>query len=74
MIGSRRRVNVVFEKLQSEGFSQKQIEQIYAPIGLDIGARTPEEIALAILAEIILIRNRGRGYNESFPLSTKTRR
>jgi xanthine dehydrogenase accessory factor len=74
MIGSRRRVAVVFEKLESEGFTGEQIDRIYAPIGLDIGARTPEEIALAILSEIILIRNRGKEKDDSGPLSSKSRR
>ena len=71
MIGSRRRVAVVIEKLQGEGFSKEQLGRIYAPIGLDIGARTPEEIALTILAEIILIRNRGKEQTDCRPLSRK---
>jgi xanthine dehydrogenase accessory factor len=73
MIGSRRRVAVVIEKLQGEGFSKEQLGRIYAPIGLDIGARTPEEIALTILAEIILIRNRGKDQTDCRPLSRKKR-
>ena len=71
MIGSRRRVKVVIEKLQSEGFTRQQLDRIYAPIGLDIGARTPEEIAVAILAEIILVRNRPEAQLECRPLSLK---
>lgn len=69
MIGSRRRITVVKEKLLSEGFSAKQLAKLYAPIGLDIGARTPEEIALTILAEIVLVRNRGRNIVDCSPLS-----
>ncbi len=69
MIGSRRRVTVVKEKLLEEGFSLTQLSKIYAPIGLDIGAKTPEEIALAILAEIVLVRNRGKSVVDSSPLS-----
>lgn len=71
MIGSRRRVTVVKERLQNEGFSEVQLSKLYAPIGLDIGAKTPEEIALTILAEIVLVRNRGRDVLDSNPLSRK---
>ena len=71
MIGSRRRVTVVKERLQNEGFSEAQLSKLYAPIGLDIGAKTPEEIALTILAEIVLVRNRGRDVLDSNPLSRK---
>lgn len=60
MIGSRRRVLVVFERLRAMGVPEQFIDRIYAPIGLDIGARTPEEIALAILAEIVTVKRRGR--------------
>ena len=60
MIGSRRRVLVVFERLRAMGVPQEFIRRIYAPIGVDIGARTPEEIALAILAEIVSVKRGGR--------------
>lgn len=73
MIGSRKRVAVVKERLCSEGFSEAVLKRLHAPIGLDIGARTPEEIALAILSEIVLVRNCGRDYIESLPLSAKKR-
>ena len=53
MIGSRRRVLSVFKKLTSEGFSERDLQRVHAPIGLRIGARTPQEIAVSILAEII---------------------
>jgi xanthine dehydrogenase accessory factor len=69
MIGSRRRVGVVREKLLAEGFISDQLDRIYAPIGLNIGARSPEEIALAILAEIVLVRNRGKDHLNCTPLS-----
>lgn len=60
MIGSRRRVLVVFERLRAMGVPEEFIKRIYAPIGVDIGARTPEEIALAILAEIVSVKRGGR--------------
>jgi len=53
MIGSRRRVLSVFKKLTSEGFSERDLQRVHAPIGLRIGAKTPQEIAVSILAEII---------------------
>ena len=59
MIGSKRRTNIVLEKLREEGFAAEQLQKVRAPIGLDIGAVSPEEVALAILAEIVAER-RGR--------------
>jgi xanthine dehydrogenase accessory factor len=53
MIGSRRRVEIVKRQLREEGFSAPQLDQVHSPIGLAIGAATPEEIAVSILAEII---------------------
>ncbi len=54
MIGSRRRIRAVFDLLEREqGIAPQRLEPIHAPIGLDIAARTPAEIAVAILAEII---------------------
>ncbi len=56
MIASRRRVALVFNHMLKEGFTEQQLERVYSPVGLDIGAQTPEEIAVSILAEIIKIR------------------
>jgi len=55
MIGSKRRVKKIFAHLLEEGFSQERLEQVYTPVGLDIGAQTPWEIAISILAEIIQV-------------------
>jgi xanthine dehydrogenase accessory factor len=60
MIGSKRRTNIVLDKLREEGVDEAQLRKVRAPIGLDIGAVSPEEVALAILAEIVAER-RGRG-------------
>lgn len=65
MIGSRRRTTTIRAHLKREGISEETLRCIYAPIGLDIGAQTPEEIALAILAEIIMIRHGGDGRAKS---------
>ncbi len=61
MIGSRRRVRATFEALVRDGIDPSRLEEIHAPIGLDIGAETPEEIALAIAAEIVATRRGGGG-------------
>lgn len=56
MIGSRRRVKAVLEILEEEGYEKTRLEQICTPIGLSIGAATPEEISISILAELILCK------------------
>ncbi|HET6341188.1 MAG TPA: XdhC family protein [Gemmatimonadota bacterium] len=61
MIGSRRRVRAAFEQLAAEGFDEERLARIHAPIGLDIGAETPAEIAVAIAAEMILAARGGTG-------------
>lgn len=61
MIGSRRRVITVFRRLLDEGISPRMIQRVHAPIGLDIGARTPAEIAVSILAEVVLNKYGGTG-------------
>lgn len=60
-IGSEKRVRQVFQALEKVGISKTQLQNIYAPIGLDIGALTPEEIAVSIGAELILVRRGGTG-------------
>lgn len=61
MIGSRRRVSTVLQHLSDEGFPREALERVRTPIGLDIGAETPEEIAVSIIAEIIQARRGGTG-------------
>jgi xanthine dehydrogenase accessory factor len=61
MIGSKRRTNIVLDKLHEEGFETAQLKRVRAPIGLDIGAVSPEEVALAILAEIVAERRGAKG-------------
>jgi len=65
MIGSRRRVKGVFKLLKDEGYSEESIARVHAPIGLEIGAKTPAEIALAIMGEIIRVRRGGSGQSLS---------
>lgn len=56
MIGSRRRVRAAFRALLEAGTSRGELARIHAPIGLDIGAETPEEIAVSIAAELVAVR------------------
>jgi len=58
MIGSKRKTIAVFRELTKEGLSPELFERVHAPVGLDIGAITPEEIAVAIAAELIATRRR----------------
>ncbi|RPJ18891.1 MAG: XdhC/CoxI family protein, partial [Desulfobacteraceae bacterium] len=53
MIGSRRKKAMIYEKLLEEGFTKSDLDRVHAPIGLDIGAEGPEEIAVSIVAELI---------------------
>ena len=61
LIGSKRRTSIVIERLREAGIPDEQLRNIHAPIGLDIGAVTPEEVALAILAEIVAERRGATG-------------
>jgi xanthine dehydrogenase accessory factor len=61
MIGSRRRVQTVLRTLAGERYDEDRLREIHAPIGLDIGSETPEEIALAIIAEVVTVRRGGTG-------------
>ncbi len=56
MIGSRRKVIGVVKELEKEGFPRSAFERIFAPMGLEIGAITPEEIAVSVVAEMIALR------------------
>ena len=56
MIGSKRKTIAIFRELTQEGLAPQLFERVHAPIGLDIGAVTPEEIAVAITAELIAVR------------------
>ncbi|MGB9196906.1 MAG: XdhC/CoxI family protein [Terriglobales bacterium] len=56
MIGSKRKTATIFKELRAEGLAAELFERVHAPIGLDIGALTPEEIAISIMAELIAKR------------------
>ena len=61
LIGSKRRTSIVIDRLREAGVSDEQLKKIRAPIGLDIGAVTPEEVALSILSEIVAERRGAPG-------------
>ncbi len=61
MIGSRRRVRATFARLLEEGIARGRLEEIHSPVGLDVGAETPEEIAVAVAAELVKVRRGGTG-------------
>ncbi len=67
VIGSRKRWAATVQGLQEKGFSAAQIARIHSPLGLELNAETPEEIAISILAEIIMLRNDGDGKQMSNP-------
>jgi xanthine dehydrogenase accessory factor len=60
MIGSRRKVRDTLEELKKD-VPEEHLKKVYAPIGLDIASREPKEIALGILAEILMVKNNGTG-------------
>jgi xanthine dehydrogenase accessory factor len=58
MVGSKRKVLNVVRELEKEGVPREALERIHAPMGLDIGAESPEEIAISVVAEMIAVRRR----------------
>jgi xanthine dehydrogenase accessory factor len=56
MIGSRRKVLSVYKALENEGYRSEEFERVFAPMGLEIGALSPEEIAISIVAELVAVR------------------
>jgi xanthine dehydrogenase accessory factor len=59
LIGSRRRVRFVLEMLEKQGIAKERLQEVFTPIGTPIGAESPEEIALSIIAELVCIRRKG---------------
>lgn len=74
MIGSQRRIRAVFQLLESErGIPPEKFDRVYAPIGIDIGARTPAEIAVCIMAEIINVMRNGPALSMSEQIQQERR-
>lgn len=65
MIGSRAKCGAILEHLRADGVTPEALQRVYAPIGLDLGGITPQEIAVAILAEVIAARRGGDGRSRS---------
>jgi xanthine dehydrogenase accessory factor len=61
MIGSRRKVFSVYKALEGEGYRIEEFERVFAPMGLEIGALSPEEIAISIVAELVAVRRNWEG-------------
>jgi xanthine dehydrogenase accessory factor len=61
LVSSRRKFKLIADKLRERGFGDEDLNRVHAPIGIDIGAETPSEIAVAIMAEIIMQRRGGDG-------------
>ena len=59
MIGSKRKIRLIFEDLVNKGIPQETLARVHAPLGLDIGSQTVPEIAVSIVAELIACRNLG---------------
>jgi len=61
LIASRKRSRLVLDYLRHEGFSKEELQRVMAPSGLDLGAKLPEEIALCVMSEIVMVRREGSG-------------
>jgi xanthine dehydrogenase accessory factor len=61
LLGSRRKTVLIDEMLRSEGVSDERLAAVHAPVGLDLGGRTPAEIAMSVMAEITALRYHGTG-------------
>ncbi len=59
MLGSRRKVALTWKLMQEQGIPRERLDQIHAPVGLSIGADTPEEIAISVVAELVSVRRAG---------------
>ena len=58
LIGSRRKIRLIFDDLLEQGIPREALERVYAPLGIDIGSQTVPEIAVSIAAELVAARNR----------------
>jgi xanthine dehydrogenase accessory factor len=71
MIGSKRKVLSVYKALEREGYRREEFERVFAPMGLEIGALSPEEIAISIVAELIAVRRNAAASHKK--VSTESR-
>ena len=73
MIGSKRKVIEIYKELEREGIPRESLDRVHAPIGLDIGAIVPEEIAVAIVAELISVRRKAEATGPSMKYERQTK-
>lgn len=57
MLGSQKKIRALFDRLRGQGISEEQLRAVYTPIGLNVGGETPQELAVGILAQILMVRN-----------------
>ncbi|MGW8181295.1 MAG: XdhC family protein [bacterium] len=71
LVGSRRKIKIIVEQLLQKGLPPESFRRLYAPIGLDIGSETPDEIAISVMAELIALRKERhqRSEKQKFVLS-----
>jgi xanthine dehydrogenase accessory factor len=62
LIASHKRAKLVLDYLRGDGLDKEALDRVRTPAGLDLGAQTPEEIALSVISEIVLFRRRGHGF------------
>jgi xanthine dehydrogenase accessory factor len=60
LIGSRRRVSFVLQWMEEKGFSRERLKDVFTPIGIPLGAESPEEIALSIVSELVCVHRKGK--------------
>lgn len=65
-MGSKRKIITMMKNLREQGFSEENLNKIYAPIGLDLSSGSPEEIAISIISEILVIKNQGNPNHSKF--------
>lgn len=58
MLGSHRKAEAMFPKLEAEGISKEKLDQVFVPIGLDIADYSPQQVGLAIISEILMVKNK----------------
>jgi xanthine dehydrogenase accessory factor len=73
VIGSRRRWEASAKQLRERGLTEEQVRRVTSPMGLELNAETPEEIAVSILAEIIMLRRGGPGEAMAMPAAPRRR-
>ena len=67
MIGSRGKRDLVFKDMISHGYREEELARVHAPIGTNIGAETPEELAVSIVGELIQVRAKREGVERKAP-------